>query len=36
MMLKENELEAISIIKRVLCAGLEVGEIKRMDTDLGA
>lgn len=35
-MLKENKLEDISIIQRVLCAGLEVREIKRTDTDLGA
>lgn len=34
--LKESKLEAISVIQRVLCAGLEVGEVKRIDTDLGA
>lgn len=34
--LKESKLEAISVIQRVLYAGLEVGEVKKMDTDLGA
>ena len=31
VMLKESKLEAISIIQRVLCSGLEVREVKRID-----
>lgn len=34
--LKESQLEAISIIQIMLCSGLEVREVKRIDTDLGA